>query len=302
VTRAEAIAQLTPQGMSADDVDTLLDISMRKLRAAQYKKYNLRALNDYATLAARAYEDGVVSRDNAKQALVNAGYTDQAAELQMAKSDLDILKGQIDNATKAVRRAFLLGEVDQAGAVSALTLAGVLPPAAQRYVAGWQLQRTVPRISAATGKLLSWARRGLISVANLEVRLNNLGWNPPDIVLMLAEINQEIQQAQALAAKRHLADLAKAENAALRAQKAIQRAYCKPYSPAKLKLWYAERIIDEETLRARAGKCGMAPEALEDLVREAYVARDKADAKAQKSGPLGVQYTGQGADTGGTSG
>jgi hypothetical protein len=301
LSRDDAVSELADQGMTAEDVDTLIWVATKELQAQQYEQHTKKTIADYATLATKAYGDGVVDRQTAELALQKAGYLPEAIALELDTVALRVRMAKIDAARQAIHKSFLRGEVSASEAQSALVLVGVQPDSAADFVERWQLELTTPRKSAATGQILKWAREGIISVANAEARLNNLHWSPPDIVLMLAEVNQEIKQAQALAAKRTAADLARAEAAAARAAAGVVKSYCKFYPYGRLKLQFSERVIDEGTVRDRLTHCGYTADAIDHAIDEFTVARDKKDAQAAKKGAFGIEYTGPGAVTGGPS-
>ena len=299
ITRQEAIDALSSQGLSPGDVDTLLEVSDRLWQVAQYEKHTLSSLKAYASLAVKAYGDGVVAQADAVQALVNAGFPQQAAEIEIGTESLRRRVQKIDDAKAAIKKAFLRGEVNADQASTALQLAGVLADAAADYVQRWSLLLTVPRKAATRGQILKWAKEGIISAANAEARLLNLGYSPDTIALDMVELALTIRQAEQRAASQRAADLAKADAAIRRARQQTQRAYCRLYTPGKMRLWYAERIIDESTFRERLAQCGYDAEQIELSFREAEVARAKRDEQAAKNGATGVEYTGPGADTSG---
>ncbi len=297
IARADAYKVLAPQGMTQADVDTLLEVADKTLAATQYEKHTIKTIDDYARLAAKAYGDGVVSADNAIAALERAGYSADAATLEIQTIDLQRQMARADDAAKAIKRSFLRGELTATDATNAMALAGFLPGAAADYVSRWQLLLTVPRKAATRAQILKWARDGIISAASAEQRLLNLGYAPDTVRLDLLELAQTIKQAQQLAASRQAAQLARAQAAAQRALASTQKAFCKLYTPQKMELWYAERIIDESTFRSRLKQCGWNQDQINLSFEEATVKRAKRDEQAAKKGPTGIQYTGPGADT-----
>jgi hypothetical protein len=109
-----------------------------------------------------------------------------------------------------------------------------------------------------------------------------------------------IDQANMLAATRRARDLARAQKEARAAIQAAARQSCKYYTVGKLQKWYAERIIDESEFRNRSQQCGRPQEAIDRQFHEAEVKRASLDAKAEKKGTTGYEYTGPGADTAGS--
>ena len=297
IDKQAANAALNPQGFSAADVDTLFEVAGLLEQARIQEKYDAASITNYAKLAAKAYGTGAVDRANAYGALRNAGYTDNAAQLVLSTVDLQERYKAVNVAVKSVHRARIYGEVDNASALAALQTVGIPAQRAQDYVNQWALELTVPRISASTSRIMAWMRKGLLSIANGQTRLANLGWAPDDVNLMTLEVQQEVMLAKQKANAANARALAKAQRDAQRALKTTQMAFCKLYTPSKLKGWYARRIIDEATLRQRLDQCGYSATAADDLAKEAEVARAANDAKAARNGAAGIEYTGPGADT-----
>ena len=297
ITRAEAIAALAPQGMTAADVDTLLEVSSREQTAALYQKHTVASIQAYAALATKAYADGVVERSAAVAALERAGYSAAAASLEIDTVELQRKMQRIADARKAIKKSLLRGEINASEATAALLLVGVQPDAAADYVAVWSLELTIPRKSLVVGQIKKLATEGLLSLAAAETRFLNLGYPAGDAALMIAEISAIIRDAELKSEARSAKDLAAASARAAAASAKIAKSYCKLYSPGKLKLWFAERIIDESNLRDKLTKCGYDADAADNFVKEAHVARDKRDEQAAKKGATGIEYAGPGAVT-----
>ena len=299
ITRDLAETYLSPQGFSPVQIDELFRAAQDRRVLAVKKKHEEGAVNEYAKLAVKAYADGTVSRDNARQALNQAGYTDLAADLTLTTEDLRVRMDTINAAVKQIHRAFRFGEIDATGSANALTLAGVQPQMVSTLVSRWQLEQSVPRISASQASILRWAKKGLISVQNALARLVNLGVAPDAAQLAILEVEQEITYAAQKAAAGRAKELAQAQRAAQKAVKDTQKQFCRLYTPQKMVKWYALRIIDEATFNGRLTQCGYTADERDKLFKQAEVARAANDKKAESKGTAGVEYTGPGADTAG---
>jgi hypothetical protein len=234
IDKATANARLAPQGFTPAQVDDLFEVSSLKFDLAQRKKYDLKSVNEYAILAVKAWEAGVVSRQNAHDALTRAGYSDASATLELDTANLRQRMLSIEGATKAIHKAFLYGEIAPTDAATALVLAGIIPPAEQTLVTRWQLEMTVARRFMSGSKIITWMKKGILSIANGQQRLLNLGYPVTEVMLAIAEAQQDIQRAQALAAQRNVKALAAAQKAAAAAISKTQKQFCKVYSPSRL--------------------------------------------------------------------
>jgi hypothetical protein len=298
LTPFQAYLHLAPQGFTQVQVNELFEVAALRREAADQKKYGERAVAEYARMAVKAYGDGSVDNGTAQNALIQAGYSVNAATLTLQTVDLEQADRVFLSGVKRVQKAYESGEVDSASARSLLLSIGAQAPRAAEYVAQWTAHLTIPRKALATGKILKLSKEGLLSIANARVRLLNLGWTGGEADLQLAEVEQQIDYANALAATKKAKALAQAQKMAQAAIAAAQRQSCKYYTVGKLQKWYATRVIDEAEFRNRSQQCGRPPEAIERQWREAEVRRAANDAKAETKGTAGVEYSGPGADTG----
>jgi hypothetical protein len=292
-----ALAKLTPQGYTEAQVKDLFAVAAIKAAIKDKDKNLQKAVDAYAKLSIKAFIDGAVSADTAIAALQRAGYSADAANLEIATASLQVGIDRINAVAKAIRSAFLRGEVNAGEAQSALVVAGMQPARASDLVSRWTLSLTVPRKSASRSQILKWAKEGIISADNASKRLLNLGYSPDTVNLDLLDLARTIAQAKAQAAAKSAAILARAEAARDRATGLILKSYCKLYTPGKLKLQYAERIIDDGYVTDKLAKCGYNAESIANFLKDAGVARDKRDEQAAKKGPAGIEYTGPGAVT-----
>ena len=294
-----AVARLQPQGFTPEQVTDLFDVAALKKIAADRKRYGDKAQRDYAGEALKALEDGYVDAGTASNALISAGYPPDAAALEIQTALLRAATKATAQATAAIKRAFTRGDLDRAGAVAALESVGVQAGPAAQMVGIWALAITPRKRSLAKAEAIRLYTEGIMTQAELATRLTNLGYNPHDITMMLAEAKNNIDRALARTEQRSAAALARAEKDTAAASAAILRGYCRLWPAGKLVKLFALRIIDESDISAKRAKCGDSPESIADLIKQATVARDKLDAEASKKGPAGIQYTGPDSISGG---
>lgn len=294
-----AVARLTPQGFTQDQVTDLFDVASLKKIAADRKRFGDKAQRDYATEALSALEQGYVDPGTASNALIAAGYPADAAALEIQTALLRAAAKATAQASAAIKRAFTRGDLDKAGAIAALESVGVQPGPAAQMVTIWALSITPRKRALSKGEAIKLYTEGVMTVTELETRLKNLGYSAHDMSMLIAEANANIARANALAESRSVAALARAERAAAAADAAILRGYCRLWPAGKLVKLFALRIIDESAISAKRAKCGDSSEAIADLIKQATVARDKLDIEAAKKGEAGIQYTGSDSISGG---
>lgn len=246
------------------------------------------AVKDYVRETKGAYEGGAVDRPTANAALLSAGYTAQAAQLELDSIDYKVRQQTLKEAVAAVHRAFTQGAVPIAGATAALVQSGMTPDRAGVMAQRWTLEMSPGRVGASAAMLRQWTRKGLISIANFRVRLHNLGWADDALALEILELEQELQQAAAKAASGRAKELAQAQNMAKKALAATQKRMCSIYTPARLQKWYVLGRIDQKSVRDRLGQCGYDKEAIDNLLAEMDAAKEKYTASGGKAKPIGA--------------
>jgi hypothetical protein len=283
LTRPQATTALTGQGYSDAEIDAAIDVHNNEYISGLEEASRHEALRKYADLVLSAYRDGAVDRPTALSSLLSLAYLETAANLELDAIDLANRQKTVNEAVKNIRRSFLLGAVNAAEANNALAFAGVTPAMAATYTARWTLELTTPRVAVNGATVIRLAKKGLISVPNATIRLQNLGYTQDAIATELLDIQQSLLAAQNALAAKNAKALQQAQTAAQKLITQSQKQLCKIYSPGKLVKWYSMRVIQQPELLARLTSCGYTAEAAQNLLAEAVQARAKVDAATAKA-------------------
>jgi hypothetical protein len=214
------VARLQDQGHRKDRAEDLYDIIFAQ---EQWRRNNgIRSLIEGGpAVAARevlaSYEEGTIDADGATTNLAQLGFKNEPIALQLAIVDSRVTRKIVRAGVTSVKRDYVNGTLNAEEATVQLVAMGVAGKRIQQHLAMWTLQRSRTRRTATTAQLLSYVTEGLEDEATAAVRLANLGWDKPDIVLMLARIKGKMSQIKAK-------QLQAAEKAALAKAKALAQA------------------------------------------------------------------------------
>ena len=249
----EVLEQIKDQGYNDHDSDILLDLAKslkKKATDAEDEKDNKKRYGAYWQSILNAYRDGSIDRSTAYLALLNTQMEDKESDGKLNAIDVTVKAKTVQLYIKQTRDEFMLGGFDGIAAFEMLVQGGVSALRAEDLVQQWQRQQTRKRKSASTSQLLKWFASGYIDVVNLRDRLNTLGWTGTDVIILIAQANDDrnlvIARAEAAQARTdrqramdqdRLIREAKA-NAAKAVAFAMQQA-----TPATLKRWFNEGIV-----------------------------------------------------------
>lgn len=254
ITEDQFKEYLLDRGFNPVDVPLIVngehEAKDRKLEEPSAKKWALEVLKDYKL--------GILPRENADNALAAANYTEQARLFELGRVEQERSREIASKLLSTVRRDYFLGGVTSEVAERTLVAGGFELPVASQYVRGWQLELTLPRKAASADRIIKWVCKHYITFAEGESRLQVLGWQQADILLLLNEaqacIDADILKAQKEAA-RNLAQQRRADRAAAReADRACSEARTRILahgSLAELADWGNEGLIEWEAIASR---------------------------------------------------
>jgi hypothetical protein len=129
--------------------------------------------------------------------------------------------------------------------------------------------------------VLTLLEKGLIEASDAVLRLSNLGYSNADRMVLLGEAQQRIldNEAKALRAtaeidSRAAKETAKAIQESEKQTARLQKQLCSYYTIPKLKKWYADYVIGENTLTERMRQCGYPDDVIQNTLLEAMIDRE----------------------------
>jgi hypothetical protein len=302
ITLQQATEKLQGQGYTPKQLQDMADVALLERKVRDADKVRKTALEGYSKQAVASYEAGVIDASTAIASMVAAGHPIDAARTTIATAELRVKTQLVSSAVASLRRGYFAGEISRNELTTTLIASGITPSRAEQYITRWAFQLTFTRKVASTGDIVKWIKEGHLSAVVGRQRLLNLGWQQPDVMLMIAEAEHALAamqtKQQQLAAKaesgrvKQLVQLQKQQQTALKQTQSLIKQHS---SPGKLVSWYAKHIIDETLFRSRLSAMGYDLPDIEGMFREATLARESLDAKTQKSGATGREYIGPGA-------
>ena len=251
----ELMNQYLDQGYN--EIDAIL---LAEFTAKEWDKRNTGKINKSAvSLVCQQYSLGLVNRETAMTELRLIGLNDQQAngELNICEFKHGITEAK--KAIAAIRRQYLRGGIDAAGASNLLNRANITPDRIQSYLGLWAMELETKYKEVTAGVLCDWFGRGLVSIAEMEVRLNRMGYDPTDAKRIVnhcligieakrqSELNRLAKQQQAAIEKVARAQ-ERARKEAVRTEREELRKFLALRSEKNLKDWFLADAISEDDI------------------------------------------------------
>lgn len=227
LNRQQFSQMLINQGVAPADVTTLVEtLSVRRVKHD--------AVGKYAT--------GRIGRGEATQTMIADGMHPAIVSAIIATVDDNVLESLVVSCQRAIKRRFVMGEIDQQQAINELVARGTVADRAALLVEWWGCELKSGRREVSAAKLCDWLARGVINPIQYIARLVQIGYARLDAELMLADCltaaNEKRLREAAKAAKDQAAN---AERLARRADMSAakverERAKMKALSERKAKL------------------------------------------------------------------
>lgn len=163
------------------------------------------------------YKDGGFREDEAKQLLQTMELPDDQVQSLIDGADTELMAKSKILQKKALRKRYLMGDMEHYEAESMLMQAGFDLSQANNYVSDWDAEKRFKYKQPAATILCKWWSSGLLSGDDYSRRLTNLGYSPDDIARMMAMCAGDL-------AKRKQKDAEKAEKDAEAARKKLAAA------------------------------------------------------------------------------
>jgi hypothetical protein len=241
LTRQQAFAELSQQGIPADVINKALDQAEPDFIKSPYARAFARgditaeamksALNNYgvsdAAIAAMQkllslqrrnhpaigeYEAGLVGKDAAGFAMIADGMDAGIAANLLKRVDSEVRISFLKRCQNGIKQRYLLGELDQAQAETELIQRGTESNRARQMVDWWgcELKSGEKQVSATT--LCDWLARGAISSVDYLNRLERIGYSQLDAALMLEDCGLRLTAQQQAKAKKEAKEQATERN------------------------------------------------------------------------------------------
>lgn len=257
----EVFEQYRDYGYLEDDARALTNVAMERKKEF-LKQQKRKRFSPYAEKFSRelqsSYLSGAINEATLKAGLAKVYDDDELVQLIVSGLNVKLNTDYVKEYVKSIRSNYMMGGIAFDNLRDALSQAGLTSGAVNRYADLWFRQLTQRRKVASTEKLLSWYRYALIDATEAQIRLRNLGWRNPDIMLWINDTNrlidadlQKARMVQARTEKQAKLETEK-EMRRIKGKQRDERAEFERHSsPAMMKRWYKLTAISEPEVRER---------------------------------------------------
>lgn len=167
------------------------------------------------------YIAGIVDRSAAWSNMTSDGMNGDAADRLLDKADRTIRQNQVIACTKAIKRRYLMGELDAAESQGELSDAGVASGRTSDIISSWNCEKARIGKQVPASKLCEWLARGAIDSTEFLRRLKNVGYDDDAAAMMLDDCLISINTKRLAEAKREAKEQAALD---MKRQRALARA------------------------------------------------------------------------------
>lgn len=246
-------------GYSPRDQKDIADLVFIQSKGGVQKKA---ACKGCATCDA-AFEVGIVGQGELEACYVGFGADPNEAQRMAALADLKLRVKRGREIVANVRKRFLRGSLTQQQARGLLSQWGIQGDRIEQYIRDWGLEFEAGRKELSAATAVKYACKLLIGIDDLRFRLQNLGYQQPDIDAMTREAlacqANLVAEAAAKAARADRQQKADAYTAARRLRQSLveaQRYLASHGTPKQLHDWFCSGTIGEPEVYSRLNALG----------------------------------------------
>lgn len=196
-----------------------------------------------------ALQIGYDTPAKAKERLIAAGIGAEEAALAVHKCDLARRVKQLKRAITYVRRAFLGGRLQEAGAEGILNELGLQPEVINDYLNEWSLDIRMRAKEPQAKQLCEWFGLGFLSLNEFIERLVRIGYSQQDYKRIIAHCIVGVQGKAAREQEKIAKLIAKNKKDLEARQRQRLREFLSARSEDHLKQWYADGTITIDDIR-----------------------------------------------------
>jgi hypothetical protein len=168
----QAAVWLANLGYGADQIQALVGGSPTTTLA--------KAKGETEAMIIQEYSEGIITADAAHNALVNMGYTLEAAGSLTDLEDAKSAKAERDTAVGGIKSAMINGKITSAAAETKLQALGVPASTINGYISAWTVDASTKVKTLTVAEIAKAADKGLISSADAISRYVSMGYSDAD--------------------------------------------------------------------------------------------------------------------------
>jgi len=193
ISEPELRARLLELGYSYVDADRMVQF---------YRRYKLEHERDLTrTQIEKAYKEGEISRDTAKNYLMYLGYDEDEAELILALIENDIEDELEKQAIDTLKHLFRAGVIDLNKVHAELDKMNIPPTKKNNIIAQFIYERKKKVALPSKTDLLNWLANKIIDVETFVAKMKQLGYSDEDIALYYKSVTgkelKEVMEVEA---------------------------------------------------------------------------------------------------------
>lgn len=278
IDETELLERYQDAGYNLEDSRVLTQYSKEEKVRKKKKEEDKEAIKNYSKYSQEvysAYRVGAIGKTLAYNSLTMRGFDPDLVSANLDAIDIAINRERVQQYVKMIKDEFFLGLYDGLEAYTELVQGGLQDVRANQYVIRWQRQLSRPRRMAGVNTILDWVKRGLMSFLDAKSRLEKLGISNADTLLYLESAQQDIEKKIQLE-QTNLARTEKQQQAEvatlfrrMQADAKAAQAQLRTYSsPAIMKRWFKQGMIDWQTVQDRLVFLGIPPQDIERYRKE----------------------------------
>jgi hypothetical protein len=279
MSHADAVLRLKQNGLLGEDAEIVVsawDATVAQAALKPVTTFLQEQVKRAIKLALDGYVLGYLTAEQAAITLTQYGIPLAAANQTIVIAEQDRLHAAAVKGLSALQRDFNHGSLTPIQAVNALVVLGITVPMANWHVQQWELQRPLADKHASSGAIKTAIRDGLMTPAQGQLQLVNLGLPIADAHLLVLEAEQleanlhsrEITAAEkvkSLKAKELQAAASKAAATLRRLQSSLRQAT----PPSTLQRWYRKGVIGKQFFVSRLVAMGYSDDEALALLNDA---------------------------------
>lgn len=148
-------------------------------------------------LILQQYAQGVLSVGQVQVEIIEEQFTPAMCSRAIEIEDRKVNLQEIAVGLQATKEAYLSGQVNDQQLRTALDGIGITPQRRDVYMMTWHWERGTNQKHLSTGEILDAMKAGLLTPAQVQYRLVNLGWRYPDALIEVATVQHSMMVSQA---------------------------------------------------------------------------------------------------------
>lgn len=187
LAKQDAINRLAQVGYTASDANLILDIETQTANIAKLADKTQSYHDKAVSLVLKDYSNGVISRQDATNYLVEIGVPQAQAQIELYYSEIERITNLKSLVINHVRSAYSKGQIDKASATNLMLTHGFGMSEIELLFEELDIVVTLRSKELTLAQVTSLAKKGIITPEEFAQELVNLGYNDKHIGWLISE-------------------------------------------------------------------------------------------------------------------